>query len=107
MSINADIYDPNLDDTFDIFWSVSDSIIENLSSADNRFDFDPSTLASGVYKVSIRVTDSGLPMGDDDEFVFINVVPLLMALDTQDSDGDNIPDNIEGYQDDDRDGIPD
>jgi opacity protein-like surface antigen len=107
VSINADIYDPNLDDTFDIFWSVSDSTIENLSSADNRFDFDPSTLASGVYKVSIRVTDSGLPMGDDDEFVFINVVPLLMALDTQDSDGDNIPDNIEGYQDADRDGIPD
>ncbi|WP_159580862.1 Ig-like domain-containing protein, partial [Alteromonas sp. KUL106] len=107
VSINADIYDPNLNDTFDISWFANDSEIENLSSAENRFDFDPSTLASGVYKVSIRVTDSGLPMGDDDEFVFINVIPMLIALGAEDSDGDNIPDNIEGYQDIDKDGIPD
>ena len=105
VTVNASVYDPNIGDNFIFTWTSEENVLVNQSSEDNKFVFDPVDLATGTYKVSLTVEDNGLPMGDDNEFIFINVQPELVALSDADSDGDNIPDYLEGYKDSDGDGI--
>ena len=107
VTINANVYDPNITDNLTFNWSNLDTSIVNTSGASNQFIFDPSDLDAGVYRVVLVVQDDGIPMGDDQDFVFIEVVETLAVLTDADSDGDNIPDRIEGYADSDGDSIPD
>ena len=105
--ITASVYDPNSDDSHTFVWSSIDELIENISENENQFVFDPSDLSEGVYTFNLVVNDSAIPQMEDVETVYINVVSTLAVLGGEDSDGDFIPDNIEGYADADGDGIPD
>lgn len=102
--ITSSVYDPNTTDSFSYVWNAS---IDNLSGAESKFIFDPSSLETGVYPIEVNVTDSGEPALSDSAVIYIHVVASLATLTNEDSDGDLIPDNVEGYRDVDRDGIPD
>ncbi len=107
VSVSARVNDPNSEDTFTYFWDTTNDDIFNISTTDIRYLFDPSNLLPGVYTISLEVADSGLGNLTDNASVYIEVVEQLTALGDTDSDGDLIPDNIEGFQDNDGDGIPD
>ena len=105
--ITSSIYDPNTQDSHSYQWSSTHELIDNLSVNERQFVFDPSELSEGVYTFSLFVNDNAIPQGEDIANVYINIVPTLVALGREDSDGDLIPDYLEGYADKDGDGIPD
>ncbi|MCB2383443.1 Ig-like domain-containing protein [Shewanella sp. SR1] len=102
--INADISDANKQDSLTSTWA-SGSL--NLQSDDAGMFFSPATVLPGIYPVSLTVTDNGLPALSTTEGVSIVVRRTLPVLTGADADGDLIPDDIEGFTDTDRDGIPD
>ena len=107
VTIATTLHDPNLQDNHVYQWQAAE--LDNLSNDDNTFAFDSVNLAEGLYKVTVTVTDSGSPQGIDIETIYVEVVATLIEFTdkTVDSDGDMIPDYLEGYQDEDNDGIPD
>jgi len=105
--IEADVYDPNIADYFDLTWTSSNSTVVNISEELNRFIFDPEKLSVGLYQFTVAVLDSGEPQLEDKATVYIEVVEQLQELSGVDSDGDLIPDNVEGYKDMDGDGVAD
>ncbi|RDV24435.1 tandem-95 repeat protein, partial [Alteromonas aestuariivivens] len=109
ISVISMVEDPNLTDSHQYAWITSDHRLVNEATNDTAFIFDPSLLEAGIYHVSIEVTDSGAPQLSDSETIYIEVVEELLSFDDHslDSDGDLIPDHMEGYQDTDGDGIPD
>ncbi|MER2491391.1 Ig-like domain-containing protein, partial [Catenovulum sediminis] len=102
--IKAQVSDPNPADTVTTEWKADNSLV-NSSVDDLLFEFDPSGLTAGIYKVSFEAIDTGSLK--DSEAVYIDVRESLQTLTDIDSDGDLIPDNEEGYADSDGDGIPD
>ncbi|MCS6232747.1 tandem-95 repeat protein, partial [Shewanella baltica] len=102
--INADISDANMQDSLASTWA-SGSL--NLQSDDVGMFFSPVSVLPGIYPVSVTVTDNGLPALSTTEQVYIVVRSSLPILTGADTDGDLIPDDIEGFTDTDRDGIPD
>ena len=107
VSVNADIYDANIGDTFALSWSKDNPALVNISERFNSFVFDPSNVVTGLYQLTATVVDNGEPQLDDSATVYIEVVAQLDVLSEQDSDGDLIPDSVEGYKDSDGDGIAD
>ncbi|MCU4677357.1 tandem-95 repeat protein [Catenovulum sp. 2E275] len=103
VQITASVTDPNPNDSFNTSW-LSENI-NNLSSEDMIFEFEPADIAVGVYPIEFTATDAaGLTAK---QTVYIDVQASLTTLTGQDSDGDLIPDEQEGYADEDGDGIPD
>ncbi|WP_259567786.1 Ig-like domain-containing protein [Shewanella baltica] len=102
--INAYISDANMQDSLTSTWA-SGSL--NLQSDDAGMFFSPVSVLPGIYPVSVTVTDNGLPALSTTEGVSIVVRRTLPVLTGADADGDLIPDDIEGFTDTDRDGIPD
>ncbi|ABV89179.1 putative outer membrane adhesin like protein [Shewanella pealeana ATCC 700345] len=102
--VDSHIYDANIADTWTLAWQ---SQLSNQSDEAEIFSFDPASVAVGVYPVTLVVTDSGEPALQDKSTVYIQVVESLAVLTDADSDGDLIPDYLEGYADSDGDGTPD
>ncbi|WP_235281965.1 Ig-like domain-containing protein [Thalassotalea sp. ND16A] len=107
VTVDADIYDPNLGDTFSFDWSTDADNMVNQSSESDKFIFDPSELAVGIYHVTLVATDRAIEAKFDIADVYLQLVEQLDILSNKDLDGDNIADNIEGHQDLDGDGIVD
>lgn len=87
-------------------WSNSSPELTNVSSDDGVFTFDPALVAPGVYAVTVLVADSENPMLVTSRTIYIEVVETLPELTGADTDGDGLPDNIEGTGDADLDGVP-
>ncbi|RXE85870.1 Ig-like domain-containing protein [Pseudoalteromonas sp. A757] len=106
VSVVATVTDPNVDDTVTSAWRVTGMTSDQYTEDSLQLSFDPSALQPGTYKVTHTATD--LSSAQDSDSVFIQVTQSLQQLsDTEDTDGDLIPDSQEGYADDDGDGIPD
>ncbi|TMP38362.1 tandem-95 repeat protein [Pseudoalteromonas rubra] len=105
--IVASATDANPQDSISYSWQAADAQMLNLSVAAERFEFDPSVLAAGVYKLSVTATDDGTPALSSTQDVYLEIVASLPQLSSVDSDGDLIPDDQEGFADSDNDGIPD
>ncbi|BAJ01929.1 Ig-like domain-containing protein [Shewanella violacea] len=104
VTIDSNVYDANITDTWIYSW---ESELNNISPSTESFVFQPESLTLGVYRIDVTVTDNGIPALDDKASLYIHLVDSLEVLTDADSDGDLIPDNIEGYQDSDGDGTPD
>lgn len=104
--VATQVYEPNPQDSLSYEWT-SDTL-SNVSSDETFFEFNPSQVDAGLHTVSLYVYDDGEPILDANETLLIEVVVSLDTLsDSEDADGDLIPDAQEGYQDSDGDGIPD
>ncbi|CAH9056592.1 hypothetical protein PSECIP111951_01492 [Pseudoalteromonas holothuriae] len=104
VNVLAQATDANPQDQLTLNWNSS---LTNQSAQSNLFTFDPSVVTPGVYPVTVTVTDSASPALSGSETVYIDITTELAALSSEDSDGDLIPDDQEGYADSDGDGIAD
>lgn len=103
VTAQAKVSDANPGDQLTLVWDGG--ALGNFSTQTHSFQFDPKLLAPGVYPISLNITDSG---GLTTRVqVYVEVRTGLQQLGDEDSDGDLIPDAIEGYADSDGDGIPD
>jgi hypothetical protein len=105
VTVTATVTDANAGDTHSYNWLNDNAQLANISQSYNQFIFSPEGLTPGIYQLKLEVTDSASAMVTTD--IYIEVVAQLATLDGQDSDGDLIPDNQEGFTDSDNDGIPD
>ena len=104
VQLTVDMSDANIADSLTSEW---ESGVLVLQSDDMNMFFSPVDVLPGIYPISLTVTDNGVPELSTTEQVSIIVRSSLPALTRDDSDGDLIPDNQEGYTDKNRDGIPD
>ncbi|WP_049629128.1 tandem-95 repeat protein [Cellvibrio sp. pealriver] len=103
VTAQAKVSDANPDDALTLVWDGGS--LANFSTRPDHFQFDPKSLAAGVYPLALTVTDAG---GLSSRVqAYVEVLPQLAVLGDEDTDGDLIPDAIEGYADADGDGIPD
>uniref|UniRef100_UPI003D130004 beta strand repeat-containing protein n=1 Tax=Gynuella sp. TaxID=2969146 RepID=UPI003D130004 len=107
-TVTATVVDPNAGDTFTYSWSASASSLVDTEDDSNEatFEFDPTVLKAGRYRLQLAVTDS--EGASDTARLYFRVVeakPTLVS--TTDSDGDGHDDATEGTGDSDDDGIPD
>lgn len=110
VTVAAVVSDPNAGDTFTYQWAPADDFTAPVNgtgtSASSQFEFDPLSVAqTGVYKLTVQVTDSGDASASAD--VNFKLVETAVALTGVDTDGDGVADDAEGFQDSDGDGIPD
>jgi autotransporter-associated beta strand protein len=105
VTVTAAVSDANSSDVLTGNWDVGRLI--NVSSDQAQLSFDPAEQGPGLYQVSYTVTDNGSPALSSTSRVFIVVRASLPTLGNEDTDGDLVPDNQEGFADSDRDGIPD
>jgi hypothetical protein len=102
----ATVSDSNTADTHMIEWTFPEDA-EYIFLDQTQVQLDPASLAPGVYRVYLRVTDGGTPPLSTTQQVLIRVLDTLPALSqVADSDGDGITDMDEGSGDEDGDGLP-
>jgi len=102
--IQAHVSDGNPEDTHTYAWSNP----SGLGDGDNAtFTLSSAGLAAGIEKITLTVTDNGeIPLSTSAN-IYLEVRVALPDLTSEDTDGDSIPDDLEGLGDDDNDGIPD
>jgi hypothetical protein len=105
--IQSTVTDANSDDTHTYAWESIDGALSDIDSNENSFTFNATDLTQGIYSVELVVTDDGSPSQTTSTVVYLEVTQILVTLTDIDSDGDLIPDNQEGFGDEDLDGIPD
>ena len=99
---------PDAERVFTYNWQSLDADFTDLDTDLTTYTFDATDAEPGVYRFSLAVTDNQAPAFNDNDILFINLVSVLPILDpSADSDGDGIPDSVEGLKDADGDGIPD
>ncbi|WP_348730791.1 Ig-like domain-containing protein [Rheinheimera texasensis] len=104
VTLDATATDANAADVLTLTWQ---SLVSLSGSDANRRILDPSSLTPGVYPISVTATDNGSPAKSATAQLYLLVQPSLPELSSIDTDGDIIPDILEGFADADRDGIPD
>jgi hypothetical protein len=109
VSVRALVRDGNAADQHLYDWSQTDNVLlaANPGPLDTQFIIDPAGLAPGFYRIGLAVTDDGIPVLSSDTDFYLQVMTTAPALSGQDSDGDDIADNVEGFGDADGDHIPD
>jgi len=107
VTVNAEVSDPNAQDSHHFDWNASDPALVDLDTEENTFTFDPAALF-GTYRIRLDVTDNGSPPESVLAGMVVKVIETAPVLSsTVDSDGDGVSVADEGYGDHDGDGIPD
>ncbi|MBB1295643.1 Ig-like domain-containing protein, partial [Pseudoalteromonas sp. SR41-4] len=107
VTITALATDNNPEDNISFSWQAADERIVDLGNAADTFVFSTAELDIGIYEIAVTATDDAVDSLSTTVTSYVEVVAQLPELTTADTDNDLIPDNIEGLQDNDRDGIPD
>ncbi len=86
-------------------WSATDNaLVPTTGTTNNIFEFETQGLNPGFYTIRLTVSDASGKASSHD--LLLNLPETTIELTDADSDDDKINDNIEGYFDDDNDGIP-
>lgn len=107
VTIDATVFDSNTEDSHHLAWQSDADALSNQATEANQFVFSSADLAEGVYKISVTVTDDADESLSTTASVYLELVAELPPLGMADSDNDLVPDQLEGYQDSDADGIAD
>ncbi|WP_105257750.1 Ig-like domain-containing protein [Pseudoalteromonas sp. T1lg88] len=104
--LHAQVTDANHGDSHTYSWQLEPTLtLSDAHSADATLAAD--TLVEGVYKVTVTVSDNGTPALSTTVQGQLDIRATLPPLDNGDSDGDLLPDQEEGFIDQDGDGVSD
>jgi hypothetical protein len=105
-NITANAFDAN-GDALSYDWSATDNALVALATiSGNSFDVDTTSLASGLYTVSVSVSDGSQTTIRDMLIVARSPIATILPIADTDGDGFNDSDLSEGFGDEDGDGIP-
>jgi hypothetical protein len=110
VTATAQISDSNQADRHAISWEVSDVLMVDLATdnKENTFEFTPEELAPGIYVLNAVVTESNT--SESHQILASTTLTLVNSLNrlssVNDSDKDGVFDAVEGFGDNDQDGIP-
>ena len=109
VTLAVSIEDPNPEDLHTIDWSMMDNRLVRIPNGDDReFIFDPTELSEGVYGVSVSISDDAVESSTVKQELAVSLQVKSPELsETDDTDGDGVPDSEEGLGDSDGDRIPD
>ena len=109
VTLAVSIEDPNPEDLHTIDWSMMDNRLVRIPNGDDReFIFDPTELSEGVYGVSVSISDDAVESSTVKQELAVSLqVESPELSETDDTDGDGVPDSEEGLGDSDGDRIPD
>ncbi|OUS67960.1 hypothetical protein B5G52_20825 [Pseudoalteromonas sp. A601] len=107
VTVRAFATDNNPADTISISWQVDDERIINLADHPDTFVFSTADLKEGIYGIAVTATDNAQQSLSSTVTRYVEVVAQLPELTNTDTDEDLLPDDLEGYQDGDNDGIAD
>ncbi|MFC3151271.1 hypothetical protein ACFOEK_09565 [Litoribrevibacter euphylliae] len=102
--LTATVVDVNADDTHSYQWFAQGLI--DLDAESSTFTFSPQSISNGVHRIRVDVTDSGAPQAMASAALLLKVVDTLPVLTSADTDADGTADDVEGFGDDEFDGIP-
>ena len=96
-------------DTHSFDWLTSDnSLAPQEGFSQPTFSFDPTTIESSVYRVSVAVSDNGTPSESSTRYRYLRVIETSPTwLPGADSDGDGIVDLDEELRDSNDNGVSD
>ncbi|WP_198781555.1 Ig-like domain-containing protein [Shewanella putrefaciens] len=103
--VTATVSDANPQDQLSGVWDFGR--LTNVTSDQTQLSFEAAEQGPGLYQVSYTATDNGSPNLSATTRAFIVVRLVLPTLGIEDTDGDLVPDDQEGFADSDGDGIPD
>ena len=104
--IQTEVFDSNTPDTHQYQWLNSESYLVDVDNDETTYTFDTTGLTAGIQTLTLVVTDNGDKPLSTETNIYLEITDTLAVLTDIDSDGDLIPDNEEGFGDDDFDGIP-
>ncbi|MEH6395112.1 tandem-95 repeat protein [Pseudoalteromonas sp.] len=107
VTITAMVSDNNPDDSTSISWLADEERIIKQASSEHEFTFSAKDLDIGVYTVQVTATDDASQSLATTVTAYFEVVAGLPELTSTDTDNDLLPDNFEGYQDFDNNGLVD
>ena len=100
----GEAHDAN-DDIIKYDWSATDNaLVPTTGTTNNTFEFETQELNPGFYTIRLTVSDAAGKASSHD--LLLRLLETEIELTDTDSDDDKINDDIEGYFDDDNDGIP-
>ncbi len=105
--VSSTVNHPDPTNTYDFDWVSLDVELTDIDNTHDTFTFDPSGLEAGVYRIRATVTDADDIAFTDSDTLYVQVVDELPSPAELDSDGDGVPDIVDGLADTDRDGILD
>jgi hypothetical protein len=117
VTVSLSIEDSNILDTHQVDWQIPDYLNAVLSSDKLQFTFQPASVSlpeesKGLINLLVTVTDSGNTTNSGSEELaqtkqlFLPLFTTQPTLRQVDSDRDGLTDLVEGYHDDDLDGLP-
>ncbi|MDP5214510.1 Ig-like domain-containing protein [Pseudoalteromonas tunicata] len=107
VNIDSHVTDLNPFDIVTLRWQANSTEIINTSEQGDVFTFNPENLLPGIYSIELIATDNADSPLTSKKTIYLEVTTELAVLTQRDSDGDLIPDNLEGFKDSDQDGVPD
>jgi len=111
VEISLTINDSNLNDTHIIDWNLPEFLAIEISANQLKLFLDPQQTVlpeteGNLISFSVVITDSGEGQLSQTEFFNIPLLENAPRLDNSDTDRDGLPDNEEGFEDEDHDGLP-
>ncbi len=108
VQLNAMATDPNVNDVLSYDWSETTSSLVMSTLSEAVVTFDPAALDEGNYRVKVIVNDDVNPSEYTSAQLMLRIIAARPALSNQeDTDGDGVSDEEEGFADRDGDGIED
>lgn len=105
VTITASVNDVDEDDSHSLEWEADNALGGTANGS--SYQFDPATAGAGVYQVTVTATDDADSPASGSAIMTLTIVDALPALGSEDSDGDGISDQEEGFVDSDGDNVPD
>ncbi len=105
INVTAIVSDPDAADQHSFDWALTDSALSDSDgdAFDSVFTIDSDAVEAGIYTISLRVIDTAGNIAYSDRL--IEILEEVPVLTNDDSDGDGVADNIDGFADVDGDGI--